>query len=77
MRLKENKELEREEGTKSWKAFNAILSLIFTLDNRECLHRMIYIEELLSDLCFINIVLPGAYRMKAERTIRSLLQEFR
>lgn len=77
MRLKENKELEREEGTKSRKAFNAILSLIFTLDNRECLHRMIYIEALQSDLCFINIVLPGVYRMKAERTIRSLLQEFR
>lgn len=46
-------------------------------DSSECLHRMIYIEGLQSDLCFINTVLPGVYRRKAERPIRRLLLELR
>lgn len=77
MRLAENKPRKRRRN-KIRKGFECNFKFeLYSKDSSECLHRMIYIEGLQSDLCFINTVLPRVYRMKAERPIGRLLQELR
>lgn len=77
MRLAENKPRKRRRNKIREDLECNFKFELYSKDSSECLHRMTYIEDLQSDLRFINTVLPGVYRMKAEKPIRRLLQELR